>query len=185
MDLAYMMMKSLPSKCQRHYFGGIWAKCSTKVRWTCHSPSGIPSYGVRERPAVDAADSSVAPGITWPTKISILLLYRRVFIAVDDVKIYGARFQRLVFVTLGLVVACYVSFETAGIFQCTPVQRSWNVAIPGHCTSRISRMYAYAASNFLTDLVILALPMPVIHSLTHITQRQKIALMGVFAVGGL
>lgn len=123
--------------------------------------------------------------ITWPTKISILLMYRRVFLVVDDIKAYGVPFRTLIWATLAIVVSCYISFEAAGIFQCTPVQRSWNDSVPGHCTAPLKCMYAYAGCNFVTDVIILLLPMPLISSMTHVTKRQKIGLMGIFALGGL
>ena len=123
--------------------------------------------------------------ITWPTKISILLMYRRVFLVSDDVKAYGVQFRYLIWITMATVVGCFISFETAGIFQCTPVRHAWHSSIPGHCTDKMSRMYAYAGCNFVTDLIILMLPMPLINSMTHITRRQKIGLMAVFALGGL
>ena len=69
--------------------------------------------------------------ITWPTKVSILLMYRRVFLVADDIKAYGVQFRTLIWITLAVVLSCYVSFETAGIFQCTPVRRAWNASVPG------------------------------------------------------
>ena len=123
--------------------------------------------------------------ITWPTKISILLMYRRVFLVADDIKAYGVRFRTLIWITLAVVGSCYVSFETAGIFQCTPIRRSWNDTVPGWCTDKLQRMYAYAGCNFVTDVIILLLPMPLISGMLHISKRQKIGLMGVFALGGL
>lgn len=123
--------------------------------------------------------------ITWPTKVSILLMYRRVFLVANDIKAYGIQFRYLIWVTLAVVVGCFISFETAGIFQCTPIRRSWNSSVPGDCTNKLSRMYAYAGCNFVTDVVILLLPMPLIYDMTHITKRQKIGLMAIFALGGL
>ncbi|KAJ4330189.1 hypothetical protein N0V87_010212 [Didymella glomerata] len=41
-----------------------------------------------------------------------------------------------------------------------------------------------AAINISTDFAIIILPMPVIRSL-NLDRRQKTALMGIFAVGGL
>lgn len=124
-------------------------------------------------------------GITWPTKISILLMYRRVFLVAKDVKAYEVQFRILIWITLATVVGCFISFETVGIFQCAPVRRAWDVSTPGHCFGKMPRMYAYAGCNFVTDLVILFLPMPLINGMMHITKRQKIGLMAVFALGGL
>lgn len=123
--------------------------------------------------------------ITWPTKISILLLYRRVFLVVGNVKAYGIQFRYLVWGVLALVIGCFISFETAGIFQCTPIRYAWNKSGSGYCTATLPRMYAYAGCNFLTDLMILLLPMPLINGMTHLPKQQRIGLMGIFALGGL
>ena len=123
--------------------------------------------------------------ITWPTKASILVMYLRVFLVDDTIKAYGVQFRTLIWITLAVVLSCFVSFETAGIFQCTPVRRAWNASVAGHCTNKLSRMYAYAGFNFVTDVIILLMPIPLINGLSHITKRQKIGLMAVFALGGL
>lgn len=123
--------------------------------------------------------------ITWPTKISILLLYRRVFLVVGNVKAYGVQFRYLVWAALALVVGCFISFQVAGIFQCTPVCRVWDRSVPGHCVALLPRLYAYAGANFLTDLIILLLPMPLISGMTHLPKRQRVGLMAIFALGGL
>jgi hypothetical protein len=45
--------------------------------------------------------------------------------------------------------------------------------------------FAYAALNISTDIIILALPMPLIRGLMQITRRQQFILMGVFVIGAL
>lgn len=123
-------------------------------------------------------------GVTWPTKISILLMYRRVFGAATEMRAYGIPFRRLVWGTTAIVAGCFISFETAGILACTPIQRSWNHAVPGTCVSRSARFYAYVGCNFATDLMCLAIPVPLINGL-NVSKRQKWSLMAVFFLGGL
>lgn len=122
--------------------------------------------------------------VTWPTKFSILLMYRRVFGSTTQIQAYGVRFATLVWTAMGFSVACFVAFETAGILGCLPVARSWDKSIPGTCTNSSARFYAYVSCNFVSDLFILAMPMPLINKL-NVNKRQKYGLMAVFALGGL
>ena len=48
----------------------------------------------------------------------------------------------------------------------------------------IKARFTNAAINILTDFAIIILPMPVIRSL-NLARRQKQALIGIFAIGGL
>ncbi|KAK3670654.1 hypothetical protein LTR78_009489 [Recurvomyces mirabilis] len=119
--------------------------------------------------------------VTWPTKISILLMYKRVF-GTSESRAYGVRFQILIWSTITLVAACFTALETAGIFACRPIQRSWDHSLPGTCLDTQARFYAYTGLNFFTDIIILALPLPLIKNL-NIPNRQKWSLISVFLLG--
>ncbi|KAJ5493059.1 hypothetical protein N7539_001805 [Penicillium diatomitis] len=108
------------------------------------------------------------------TKMSILLLYLRIFIQ---------RWFRIVCFTLLIIISCYmIAALFASIFQCTPVARAWDKSIAGHCINITTNWYANAGFSIATDLMILALPMyPIYHS--KMAVRRKIALMMVFAFG--
>ncbi|MCJ1481570.1 hypothetical protein MMC06_001729 [Schaereria dolodes] len=67
--------------------------------------------------------------------------------------------------------------------ECQPLARVWNKSIPGSCLDLTAFWYANAAASILTDLVILALPMPKIKAL-QLPIRQKVGLFMVFALGG-
>ncbi|KAK2740127.1 hypothetical protein FQN57_006242 [Myotisia sp. PD_48] len=110
------------------------------------------------------------------TKMSILLLYRKIF---DTEKFKFRLICDIVFV----YVALYALGSTiATIFQCNPIAKTWNKALPGTCINLTAFWYANAASNIITDLIILCLPMPVIKML-RLPVRQRIALTMVFALG--
>ena len=70
------------------------------------------------------------------------------------------------------------------IFECTPVNKSWNKKTPGHCISTANFFYANAAFNVITDLMVMALPIPVIAKL-QISKKQRIGLALIFFVGAL
>lgn len=84
-----------------------------------------------------------------------------------------------------VVVGTFIATSIVGIFSCDPIQYNWVKTIDGTCVQTIPWWFAYAALNISTDIIILALPIPLIKSLMQITRRQKFILMGVFIVGAL
>lgn len=76
---------------------------------------------------------------TWPTKLSILLLYRRIFGDTPSIKAYGIRFRTLLWTTMFVVVGTFISTSIVGIFACNPIRYSWNKdpAIDGTCVESI------------------------------------------------
>ena len=86
-----------------------------------------------------------------------------------------------------LVIGSFISTSIVGIFACDPIRYSWNKdpAIHGSCVATMPWWFTYAGLNISTDIIILALPIPLLNSLMQITGRQKVILMGVFVVGAL
>ena len=76
----------------------------------------------------------------------------------------------------------FVSADLVSIFQCTPVARLWDKTREGTCVDFGAFALATAALNVFTDLVILALPIPLILGL-KMSQRKKILLILTFALG--
>ncbi|MCJ1429694.1 hypothetical protein MMC29_007609 [Sticta canariensis] len=109
------------------------------------------------------------------TKISILLLYLRIF--------PNKSFRKAVYGLLVFVIGYAVASILATIFQCTPIARTFDHEIPGTCINLTGFWYANAGANIFGDFTILALPMPVVNSL-HLPRRQRLGLMMVFALGG-
>ncbi|KAJ5541011.1 hypothetical protein N7494_006087 [Penicillium frequentans] len=108
------------------------------------------------------------------TKISILMLYLRIFIQ--------SWFRIICFVLLAIIASYMLAAFFASVFQCTPVARAWDKTISGSCIDITTNWYANAGFSISTDIIILALPMyPIYHSKMVI--NRKIALMGVFALG--
>lgn len=117
------------------------------------------------------------PPCLFCVKTSILILYARLF-----------RTQTFKRVCIGVWVftACWaVAAFTSNILQCTPVSYFWNKAQPGHCipNALIVIGLTNGVLSFVGDLVILALPIPMIWAL-QINFRRKIALNAIFFIGG-
>ncbi|KAK7186798.1 hypothetical protein DPSP01_001148 [Paraphaeosphaeria sporulosa] len=112
------------------------------------------------------------------TKTSILLQYRRVFATTS-------RTFHLAFWAVMAVVVCYTIWtEMVSIFACVPVRAFWTKETGAKCINQFATWFTNAAINILTDFALIILPIPVIRNL-NLARRQKQALIGIFAVGGL
>ncbi len=72
-----------------------------------------------------------------------------------------------------LIVGYYFSAVMATLFTCIPIERNWNKKIPGHCFNNLTFIYVNAGANIIIDLVVVALPLPVIAKLQR--NRKEIA----------
>ena len=138
-----------------------------------HTPIACP-YKIRQI----GFPANILYTITWPLiKISILLLYRRIFFA-------NRRFTQFVDVMLG-VMACYIiSTVLVDIFGCHPVDKSWHPLKDGHCIDSIKLFKATAALNVSFDGIILLMPMPLVWRL-QTSLKIKLAVTFIFALGAL
>jgi hypothetical protein len=109
-------------------------------------------------------------------KLSYLLFYYPTFPTLD--------FRKWVWVCIGIVVAYWTGCMLQAFLICRPFERNWYPFIPGHCTSYKMAFVTTGVFNAITDLIIIALPIPVISSL-HLATATKIGLIAIFAVGFL
>ncbi|KAL9614954.1 MAG: hypothetical protein Q9167_000596 [Letrouitia subvulpina] len=114
-------------------------------------------------------------------KYSILAFYSRLFTKAIRIP---------VFILGSIVTAWGIAVILVSIFQCTPVDGFWNrvkIPPPSPPPKCIVNEYAFfvgiAVPNIVTDAALLALPIPYIWRL-HRSQSQKIALAGIFMLGG-
>jgi hypothetical protein len=110
------------------------------------------------------------------TKISILLLYYRVF--------PNRKFRLVVIISLIWMTAHFFSFILEVVLQCIPINLLWDMTLKGKCTSFIASIYAGAALSIFEDIVIILLPISVLKDL-NLSSRKKIALVFMFALGSL
>ncbi|KAH8679713.1 hypothetical protein BGZ60DRAFT_235794 [Tricladium varicosporioides] len=107
-------------------------------------------------------------------KISILLLYIRSF---------NTRKIRIACLVQLAIVATYgLWLLLSSVLSCVPVAAFWDQSVPGHCLPRSPIWFANAGLNIATDILILVLPVPVIHTL-FLPKRQKIGLYLIFTLG--
>ena len=109
-------------------------------------------------------------------KISILLLYYRIFPV--------RRLRISLYVVGAVVLVWWISTQITVIFECTPIYYFWTQTGTGHCI-RIGRFFlSQAIPNITTDIVLLALPLPMIWNL-QLPLLQRAALTHIFMLGGL
>ncbi|KAK5997695.1 hypothetical protein PT974_00050 [Cladobotryum mycophilum] len=110
------------------------------------------------------------------TKASALMFYQRIF-CVSGRK---ATFNIVVTTTV-IVVACWViTFEFLTGFQChTHFSALWDGTYTKYCTYSFPFLYGLAISDFLLDVWVLLLPIPIILRL-HTTPTTKLSIIGVF-----
>ena len=109
-------------------------------------------------------------------KMSILCLYHRLF-AVSS-------FRRI---NYGVGTFCLVWFVAAFIgdlLYCRPIRQFWDPTAGGSCFNFPNFFLAMELIDLLLDVVIIALPLKTISGL-HLSLRKKLALLGIFLLGGL
>ena len=110
-------------------------------------------------------------------KMSILSLYVRIF----DV---NRRFRWATWGVMGVTAGYLFSNLWTQIFGCWPVEKYWRPDTPGHCIRTLEADYGYGSLNFITDLIIFILPLPMVWRL-QLSRRDKVGLSVVFMIGSV
>lgn len=118
---------------------------------------------------------ALQPSALAVTKLSVLILYRRVFIT---------QAFRISTWILGVVVLLWwIGTFFADVFICIPVERNWNPSIAGHCGNKQLVGIITPIPWIVTDLIILLMPLPMVWRL-HLPGVQRVGLGGLFLLGG-
>ncbi|MCJ1411838.1 hypothetical protein MMC19_005930 [Ptychographa xylographoides] len=110
------------------------------------------------------------------TKMSILFLCHRCF--------PNPYFQRLLYIVMAVVLAYTFASVTATVFQCDPLPRAWNKAIPGTCIDLKAFWITNAVASIITDLATWAAPAFIILHM-RLERSARICLFMVFSLGSL
>ncbi|KAF6824008.1 l-fucose permease [Colletotrichum plurivorum] len=111
------------------------------------------------------------------TKTSVLIFYLRLSKNTKKVLRFAS------WVTLGIVNLAGTVLTLLNIFQCRPVQAAWTVGQDtSQCIPLLTEFICSAPINIVTDLAILALPIPVLTGM-RLPPRQKIILVLTFTLG--
>ncbi|APA08412.1 hypothetical protein sscle_03g031820 [Sclerotinia sclerotiorum 1980 UF-70] len=110
-------------------------------------------------------------------KLSVVMLYRRIFV--------GKTFNTISIIVCIVIVAWTISFFFATVFECgRDLGLLWHSlkTFKMDCGKYKYIQLGHAASDVATDLIVLALPLPVIWNL-HMTKERKIGLSLIFLLG--
>ena len=112
----------------------------------------------------------------WLYKFTILLLYLRLFGV-------NKPFRYATWTVMLLVFGYLFSNLLTLIFGCTPIDKYWKSMTPGHCIPEDKIGLFYGTMNFLTDVIIFVLPLPMVWRL-KLSRENKLGVMLVF-MGGI
>jgi len=111
------------------------------------------------------------------SKLSILLLYRRLFPI--------SNFTKRWWVVTGFTVAYSIGGAFASLFQCSPLTSAWSLTVKADYCINTEKFYtANAALNVASDIMILILPIPIVWGL-NTDVRKKVILTGLFSMGSI
>ncbi|KAK4159494.1 hypothetical protein QBC43DRAFT_221924, partial [Cladorrhinum sp. PSN259] len=121
------------------------------------------------------AESMVYMLLLMASKISILLVYRRIF---------PARRFRYAVNLLSAFFACHgILYILLTAIQCLPVYSIWNRYVTSRkCLDATAISYSNGALSILEDVAILLLPVPQVWRL-QIDRRRRLAVLAVFSIG--
>ena len=110
-------------------------------------------------------------------KMAILFLYLRIYQV-------NRTFRFATYVTMFIIFAYLFSNFCTQLFGCQPFKKEYDKQVPGHCIDYIKADYAYGSLNFITDLILFVLPLPMVWRL-QLNLKEKIGISLIFAIGSL
>ena len=112
----------------------------------------------------------------WLSKLSALAFYARVFSPGNR------RFRLALWTVAGLSSAWLVGVLVSLILQCNPVREAWQRVNPNACEDPYNWWLATDTSNFMVDLIVLLIPLPMLWRL-QVKPIRKGLIFGVFISG--
>lgn len=83
------------------------------------------------------------------------------------------------------ILAVYGTWAVISAFlNCIPVAKFWDDSIQGFCLNKTNLWFSNASMHISTDIAILIIPIPALMAV-DLPRKQKVALMIMFALGGL
>lgn len=110
-------------------------------------------------------------------KLSLLSFYTRL-VQLKPV------FRISVFFMMAVSIALAISSIATMLLQCIPLSKAWVYTKAGQCINIKGYYIANTSLNALTDIIIYALPIPVLWGL-KLPLRQRLSLCFIFSIGGV
>ncbi|KAK7930980.1 hypothetical protein PG985_001692 [Apiospora marii] len=127
---------------------------------------------------LDYASTVMYFSITATTKLSILLLYNRIFSV-------NVLLRRLVRLLLAVVIGFWIGCTVANLTNCIPMEYVWinSLSDPRYCFNYNIYWFASGICEAFIDVLIILLPVRTILGLQLSTEK-KVAIAFVFMLGG-
>jgi hypothetical protein len=94
-------------------------------------------------------------------------------------------FRYATYVVTFLTIGYCITNCVQNLLTCRPVAFNWDKSIPGgRCSTQQAPFLASAIINMSIDVIIFALPMPMLWGL-HMNRKKKISLVVIFGLGFL
>lgn len=107
-------------------------------------------------------------------KTAILLQYLRVF---------AVKMRKITLVALVLIGLWSTALVLVSVLACRPIRGFWDKSVTNaRCVPDLPQWYVNAAGNIATDILIFALPIPVLWRL-NLPRSQRLSLIGIFGLG--
>lgn len=110
-------------------------------------------------------------------KTSALLFYSRV-----SHSIMSPPFRWTIRITHVMVAILGLWLFWALLFQCVPVESEWNFTLQKHCLVQRSEYIGCCTPDFILDVIILLIPIPLLWKLQMLLKR-KLLTLAVFVTG--
>ncbi|KAL2783992.1 hypothetical protein BJX66DRAFT_330289 [Aspergillus keveii] len=107
-------------------------------------------------------------------RLSHLIFFHRLMAAKHWLRYFLLLMMAFIISGSFALICCFV-------FACRPVSKAWDVAISGRCMDRPAIFLAVAVSNIVSDLCLIALPVPLISGL-HLSLSQKVRFAILFSL---
>lgn len=113
-------------------------------------------------------------------KLSLCLIYRAMCSTSTD---RISRMTRLaIWATIYLIIGAYSSAFLVSIFQCTPIDKTWNKKTNGICIDLVAFRMSTAVFNVITSVLVIAIPIPTLVRVKK--QRPEVKqLIGLILLG--
>jgi hypothetical protein len=111
----------------------------------------------------------------WCLKMSIALLYLRVFILRTSVR-------RLMYALTAFTCANSWTYIFLFIFQCHPIGGRWDPRIKARCINPYAGFIASSVANILIDFALIVIVLPCIYAL-NLRKAQKVGLLIIVNLG--
>ncbi|KAH8779056.1 integral membrane protein [Hyaloscypha finlandica] len=126
---------------------------------------------------VQYADAILYGPTAYLTKVTLLLILARTLTPYK-------RIMALIWGSMGAMLAFYIFVAILKIRICTPIDLFWDPNVQGSCWNEHLILIADTVMSVVSDLVILALPMPLLWSM-QMPVKKKLGIAALLGAGGV